>query len=122
MARIKRGVTRRHRHKAVLKLTKGHRGSRHKLYKQAHESMLHALSYSYAHRRERKGDIRRLWILRINAAARSHGLSYSRLIYGLKQMGVNVNRKMLADLAIRDPDSFAKVAAQVKDKTLATAS
>ena len=120
MARVKRGVTGRRRHKAVLKLTKGHRGSRHKLYRQAHESLLHALSYSYAHRRERKGDIRRLWILRINAAARSHGISYSRLIHGLKEMGTSVNRKMLAELAIRDPDSFAEVAAQVKDKTAAS--
>ena len=83
MARIKRGVTARRRHKKILKMTKGHVGGRHRLIKQANESMLHALSYSYAHRKAKKGDLRRLWNIRINAAARANGMSYSKLIHGL---------------------------------------
>lgn len=109
MTRIKRGVIKRRRHKKVLKLTKGHRTVRHKLYKRARESLLHALYYSYVHRREKKGDMRRLWTIRINAAARAHGISYSRLIHGLKEAGVDINRKMLAELALQDPQAFARV-------------
>lgn len=115
MARIKRGVAARQRHKKLLKMTKGHRGGRHSLYRQAKESLLSALSHAYNHRRERKGDMRRLWITRINAAAREHGLSYSRLIHGLGQAQVAVDRKMLADLAVRDPDAFAQLAAIAKE-------
>ena len=115
MARIKRGVAARQRHKRLLRLTKGHRGGRHNLYRQAKESLLSALSHAYNHRRERKGDMRRLWITRINAAAREHGLSYSRLVYGLGQAQVAVDRKMLADLAVRDPDAFAQIAAIAKE-------
>ena len=106
MTRIVTGAYRRRRHKKVLKQTKGHRGGRHRLYRQAKESLLHALDYSYVHRREKKGDMRRLWNIRINAAARANGTTYSRLISGLKVAGVQVNRKILADLAIRDPEAF----------------
>ena len=121
MPRVKRGVTKRRRHKKVLKMTKGHQGVRHTLYRRAHESLIHALQYSYAHRKERKGDMRRLWNIRINAAARANDISYSQLIHGLKLAGVEVNRKMLADLAIRDPDSFAQIAAHAKEQLQATA-
>ena len=110
MTRAGSGTTTRHRHNKVLKLTKGQRGSRHARYRVAHEAMLKSLSYSYRHRRERKGDFRRLWIVRINAAARQEGLSYSSFIYGLKKAGVEVDRKMLADMAVRDPGSFAELA------------
>ena len=96
MPRVKRGVTVRRRHKKVLALTKGHRATSHSLYKRARESMIHALSYAYAHRRERKGDMRRLWILRVSAASRSHGLTYGQFIDGLKKSGIEINRKMLA--------------------------
>ena len=116
MARIKRGTTVRRRHKKVLALTRGHRATRHALYKRAHESMLHALSYAYAHRRERKGDMRRLWITRVNAASRAQGLSYGQFIHGLKQAGVAVNRKVLADMAVREPEAFASLVTTAKGK------
>lgn len=116
MARIKRGTTVRRRHKKVLALTKGHRATRHSLYKRAHESMLHALSYAYAHRRERKGDMRRLWIIRVNAASRAQGLSYGQFIHGLKQAGIEVNRKVLADMAVREPEAFASLVTTAKGK------
>ena len=106
MPRVKRGVTSHRRHKKVLALTKGHRASKHSLIRRATESMMHALAYAYAHRRERKGDMRRLWITRINAASRAEGLTYGQFMHGLKQSGVDVNRKMLADLAVREPESF----------------
>jgi len=114
MSRVKRGVTSHRRHKKILSLTKGHRGQRHRLIKRANESMLHALRYSYENRRDRKGDFRELWIVRINAAARLHGLSYSRLIHGLKQAGVELDRKTLADLAVTRPDAFGQLADQAK--------
>lgn len=114
MARIKRGVTSHARHKKVLALTKGHRGSKHLLYRRAHESMLHALSYAYRHRKELKGDMRRLWIVRIGAAAHESGLSYSRLIHGLKLANIGLDRKILADLAINDPAGFSALAEQAK--------
>jgi large subunit ribosomal protein L20 len=114
MTRIKRGVTRHRRHKNLLKQTKGHKGVRHSLYRRAHESLIHALQYSYAHRKEKKGDMRRLWNIRINAGARSNGMSYSQLIHGLKLCGVEINRKMLADLAIRDPLAFEKIVQQAR--------
>jgi large subunit ribosomal protein L20 len=122
MTRITRGVTKRRRHKKVLKLTKGHKGVRHKLYRRAHESLIHALQYSYSHRKAKKGDMRRLWSIRINAAARANGLSYSRLIHGLKLGGVEINRKMLADLAVRDPGAFSAVVQQAKGQLEAVAS
>ena len=114
MTRIRRGVVKNRRHKKLLKATKGHKGVRHRLYRRAHESIIHAMNYSYAHRRERKGDIRRLWNLRVNAAARANGLTYSRLIHGLKLGGVAVNRKMLAELAVDAPDDFAKIVDQAR--------
>ena len=115
MTRITRGVTKRRRHKKILKMTKGHQGVRHKLYRLARESLMHALRYAYVHRRERKGDMRRLWNIRINAAARGNGISYSQLIHGLKLAGIEVNRKMLADLAVRDPDAFAQIVGRARE-------
>ena len=107
MPRVKRGVTAHHRHKKVLALTKGQRATRHNLYRRAHEAMLKSLSYSYAHRREKKGDMRRLWITRVSAASRANGLTYGQFIYGLKKSGVEINRKLLADMAVREPETFA---------------
>jgi large subunit ribosomal protein L20 len=117
LPRARSGVTTRHRHKKVLKLTKGHRATKHSLYRRAHESMLKSLSYSYQHRRERRGDMRRLWIARINAAARIDGLSYSRFIEGLGKAGVELDRKVLADLAVTDPPAFARLVAVAKEST-----
>ena len=114
MTRVKRGVTAHRRHKKILGLTRGHRGQRHRLIKRANESMLHALRYSYENRKDRKGDFRELWIIRINAAARLHGLSYSKLIHGLKVAGVELDRKTLADLAVTRPDAFGIIAEQAK--------
>lgn len=115
MSRVKRGVIAHRRHKKrIAGLTKGHRGQRHRLFRRANESMLHALRYSYENRRDRKGDFRELWIVRINAAARLHGLSYSRLINGLKRAGIDLDRKQLADLAVTRPDAFGQLAQQAK--------
>ena len=114
MSRVKRGVTARRRHKAILKMAKGHKGLRHKIFRRANESVLHALDYAYQHRRDRKGQFRRLWIMRINAAAREQGLTYSRLINGLTKAGVQLDRKVLADIAVRDPVAFASVADRAK--------
>ena len=114
MSRVKRGVTARRRHKKILKLAKGHRGLRHKVFRRANESVLHALDYAYRDRRDRKGQFRRLWILRINAAARLEGLTYGRLIDGLNKAGVAIDRKILADLAVREPTAFAAIATQAK--------
>ena len=114
MSRVKRGVTARRRHKKILKLAKGHRGPRHKTFRQANESVLHALDYAYRDRRDRKGQFRRLWILRINAAARLNDLTYGRLINGLTKAGVAVDRKMLADLAVREPTTFAAIVDRAK--------
>jgi len=113
LPRARSGKTTHRRHKAVLELTRGHRGQRHHIYRRAHESMLHALDYAYCHRREKKGDFRRLWIVRINAAARAHGLSYSQLIAGLKKSNIQVNRKMLAEMAVNEPENFAQLVAGV---------
>ncbi|MBI2858047.1 MAG: 50S ribosomal protein L20 [Chloroflexi bacterium] len=114
MPRVKGGVKARRHHKGVLALTKGHRGQRHRLFKRAHESMLHALSYAYAHRKERKGDMRRLWIVRINAACRTFDISYGRFVEGLKKANVDLNRKVLADIALKDNAAFAKLVALAK--------
>ena len=116
MPRVKRGVTAHRRHKKVLALTKGHRATRHSLYRRAHESMLKSLSYAYRHRRERKGDMRRLWILRISAASRAQGLTYSQLIDGLRKAGVDINRKMLADMAVTESEAFASLVTLAKGK------
>ena len=110
MARVKTGFTRRRRHRAVLKAVKGHRASRSKRYRVARESLIHALAYATTHRRLRKRDMRSLWIVRINAAARQHGLTYGRLVHGLKLADVEVNRKLLADLSVREPEAFASIA------------
>ena len=109
MPRVKRSVAARRRHKKVLKITKGQRGTKHALFRRANEAMLASLSYATRDRKNRKRDMRRLWIMRINAGARLHGMSYSRLIEGLRAAGVDVNRKMLADMAVTDPAAFAKV-------------
>ncbi len=111
MSRVKRGVTARRRHKKVLELTKGQWGTKHRLYRRAHEAMLHALSYAYRDRRDRKNQFRRLWITRINAAARAAGVSYSQMMHGLKEAGVSINRKMLADLAVKDATAFQQLVA-----------
>jgi large subunit ribosomal protein L20 len=110
MARVKRGVAAHRRHKKVLKQVKGHYSTNNRLYKRAHESLMHALQYAYRDRRNRKRDMRRLWIIRINAAARLNGMPYNRLIQGLRHAGVEVDRKMLADLAVRDAAAFTAVA------------
>lgn len=120
MPRVKRGVPAHAKHKKVLKLTKGHRATSHTLFRRAHESMLHALSYEYRHRRERKGDMRRLWITRINAAARIVGLSYSQLMHGLDLAGVEVDRKILAELAYANGSDFDQLVGVAKG-ALATA-
>jgi large subunit ribosomal protein L20 len=99
-----------------LAITKGHRATKHSLYRRAHESMLKSLSYAYRHRRERKGDMRRLWILRINAATRDQGLKYGQFIDSLKKAGVEINRKMLADMAVREPEALANLITTVKER------
>ena len=109
MARVKRGVTAHARHKKILELAKGHRGVRHRLFRRANESVLHALRYQYRDRKTRKRQFRRLWITRINAGARLHGTTYSRLINGLARAGIEVDRKILADLAVRDDAAFGKL-------------
>ena len=114
MPRVKRGVPAHARHKKVLDLTKGQRASKHSLFRRANEAMLKSLAYSYQHRKERKGDFRRLWITRINAASRAAGLPYNRLIQGLKLAGVEVDRKIMADLAVTDEAAFAKLVETAK--------
>ncbi|MGQ9833772.1 MAG: 50S ribosomal protein L20 [Candidatus Villigracilaceae bacterium] len=112
MARIKSGPYGWRRHKKVLKITKGQRGTRHFLFRRANEAMLKSLWYAHRDRRTRKRDLRRLWIARINAAARLNGTTYSRLVAALKKADISLNRKMLADLAVRDPQAFAAVVAK----------
>jgi len=116
LPRVKRGVTTHRRHKKVLALTKGYRATRHSLFRRARESVLKALSYAYAHRRERKGDMRRLWIARVSAASRAQGLTYSQFMNGLKKAGIEINRKMLANMAVREPESFANLVTIAKGK------
>jgi large subunit ribosomal protein L20 len=107
MARVKRGVHAKKKHKAIMNRAKGFRGARSRRFKVAKEAVYHAERYAYRDRRARKGDFRRLWIQRINAAARQDGLSYSRFIHGLKLAGVDLDRKVLADLAVREPATFS---------------
>ncbi len=109
MTRVKRGVTGRNRHRKVLNLTKGQKGSKHLLFRRANEAMLKSLWYAYRDRRNRKRDFRSLWITRINAAARLNGMSYSRLMYGLRQANVALDRKVLADIAVRDAAAFTQI-------------
>ena len=115
MARVKGGPQGYRRHKKVLKLTKGQKGSKHLLYRRANEAMLKSLWYSFRDRRVRKRDLRKLWIARINAAARLNGTTYSRLMHSIKKANIEINRKMLADLAVRDPQAFAAVVAQASN-------
>jgi large subunit ribosomal protein L20 len=121
LPRVKRGVTAMHRHKKVLSITKGQRGSKHALFRRANEAMLASLKYATRDRRNRKRDMRRLWIVRINAAARVNGLSYSRFMQGLKLAGVDVNRKVLADMAIFDPSGFTRLVETAKSAAVAQA-
>ena len=116
MPRVKRGVTSRASHKKVLNQAKGYRGRRKNVFRVANEAVMKAGQYAYRDRRQRKRDFRKLWISRINAAARMNGLSYSRLMHGLKQAGVEVNRKMLADLAVNDSKAFAELAELAKQQ------
>jgi large subunit ribosomal protein L20 len=114
MTRIKGGPHRHLRHKKVLKYTKGQRGAKHLLFRRANEAMLKSMWYSTRDRRVRKRDLRRLWIARINAAARLNGTTYSRLVAAMKKADVTLNRKMLADIAVRDPQAFAAVVAKTR--------
>ena len=116
MARIKGGMNAKKKHNRVLKLAKGYRGARSKQYRIAKQSVMRALTSSYAGRKQRKRQFRQLWIARINAAARINGLSYSKFMYGLKLAGVEMNRKVLSDLAINDAEGFAKLAELAKSK------
>jgi large subunit ribosomal protein L20 len=114
MSRVKRGVTARRRHKKIIAMASGHKGQRHRLFRRANESVLHALDYSTRDRYDRKGQFRRLWITRINAAVRPHGLSYSQFIHGLNLAGIQIDRKIMADLAVRDAAAFGSLAAAAK--------
>ena len=114
MARVKRGVVAKARHKKVLDKAKGYYGARSKLYKTAKQAVIKAGQYAYRDRRQRKRQFRALWITRINAAARMHGLTYSRLINGLNKAEIEVDRKVLADIAVRDPEAFGAIAEQAK--------
>ena len=114
MTRVKGGPQGHLRHKKVLKITKGQRGAKHRLFKRANEAMLKSLWYATRDRRVRKRDMRKLWIARINAAARLNGTTYSKLVAALKKANIELNRKMLSDLAIRDPQTFAAVIAKTK--------
>ena len=115
MARVKGGLNAKKKHKRVLKLAKGYRGARSKQYRVAKQSVMRALATSYAGRKERKRQFRQLWIARINAASRINGLSYSKFMYGLKQADIDINRKMLADMAVNDADGFAKLVEVAKE-------
>ena len=116
MARVKGGMSARRKHNKVLKLAKGYRGARSKQYRIAKQSVMRALTSSYAGRKERKRQFRQLWIARINAATRMNGLSYSKFMHGLKLANVDMNRKMLAELAVSDKEGFATLAALAKEK------
>ncbi len=114
MARVKGGYVTRRRHKKILKLTKGQWDTKHKLFRRANEAMMKSLWYSYRDRRQRRRDLRRLWIARINAAARSNGVKYSVFIDALKKNNIELDRKILADIAVRDPQTFSKLVKSVK--------
>ncbi|MBO4948645.1 MAG: 50S ribosomal protein L20 [Peptococcaceae bacterium] len=118
MARVKRGVTSHRRHKKILRQAKGYYGNRSKIYRVANQAVMRSLQYAYAHRKLRKRDFRKLWIARINAACRMNDMSYSRFINGLNKAGVEINRKVLADLAITDPKAFSDLV-EVAKKALA---
>ncbi|MEW6650242.1 MAG: 50S ribosomal protein L20 [Chloroflexota bacterium] len=114
MMRVKGGPQGHLRHKKVLKFTKGQRGTKHFLFRRANEAMLKSMWYAFRDRRTRKRDLRKLWITRINAAARLNGMSYSRLVFALRKANIELNRKMLADLAVRDPQAFTAVVEQAR--------
>lgn len=113
--RVKGGTRTRYRHKKILRETKGYYGTRHKLFRRANEAWMKSHWYAYRDRRQRRRDLRRLWIMRINAAARKHDVPYSRFIHGLKKAGVKLNRKMLADIAVRDEGTFGRLAEVAKN-------
>ncbi len=112
--RVKGGTRTRYRHKKIIRQTEGYYGTRHRLWRRANEAWMKAQWYAYRDRRNRRRDLRRLWIARINAAARRSGLSYSRFVHGLKQSGVELDRKVLADIAVRDPETFGLIAEKAK--------
>lgn len=113
MTRVKGGVVTRRRHKKILNLTSGYYGSRNSLFRRANEAMMKSLWYAYRDRRQRRRDLRRLWITRINAAARLNGMTYSKFVHGLKQANIELDRKALADIAVRDPEGFASIVSEV---------
>jgi len=115
VARVKRGVTAKRRHKKVLKQAKGYYGAKSKLYRVANEAVMKSLSYAYAGRKQRKRQFRKMWIARINAAARANGMNYSTFINGLKKANIDINRKMLSEMAINDPEGFAKLVEIAKE-------
>lgn len=119
MSRVKRGVTKHARHKKILKAAKGYTGASSRNYKAAKEAVMHAWAYSYRHRRERKGDFRRLWIIRIGAACRDSGTTYSQFMHGLKLAGVELDRKILADIAFRDAEAFKKLIGVANEQLVA---
>ena len=119
MSRVKRSVGARKKRRAALERTKGYRGQAHSSYKRAKEALLKADSYAYRDRRNRKRDFRRLWITRINAAARREGMSYSQFMHGLKEAGIEVDRKVLADIAVRDPETFRRFAEKAREAVAA---
>jgi large subunit ribosomal protein L20 len=121
VTRVKRSVHARKKRRAVLATAKGYRGEKHSSYKRAKEQVMKSEAYAYRDRRNRKRDFRSLWIVRINAAARREGLSYSRLMAGLRDAGIEVNRKMLADIAVRDPETFRRFATRAKEAREVTA-
>jgi len=114
MARVKGAVTTRARHKKILKLAKGYRGAKSKLFRTANQAVMKSLSYAYRDRKQKKRNFRQLWIARINAAARANGISYSRFMNGLKLKGIEINRKMLSEIAIADPSAFTALVDKVK--------
>ena len=116
MTRVKRGVTKHRRHRKILSMAKGYRASQGSQFRRAREALLHAWSHSYRHRRERKREFRRLRILRINAAARNMGLTYSQFVNGLAKADVAIDRKMLADTAVKDPQAFKKLVSMAKEQ------
>ena len=116
MARVKRGVNAKKRHNNILKQAKGYFGAKSKLYRTANQAVMKSLHYSYIGRKQRKRDFRKLWITRINAAARINGMSYSKFINGLKKANININRKMLSEMAINDPEGFAKLVQIAKEQ------
>lgn len=114
MARVKGAMRTRARHKKILKLAKGYRGAKSKLYKTANQAVMKSLTYAYRDRKAKKREFRQLWIARINAATRANGMSYSKFMNGLKQKGIEINRKMLSEIAIADPETFKKLVDQVR--------